>query len=75
MDRCRFVSSWGGVARCGDPGYREGFCRFHHECYRTGEIDDRGVISESLTDQERRREINFHALRGTSEPTPAAGKA
>ncbi len=75
MERCRFVSSWGGVARCGDPAFREGFCRFHHDCWRQGEIDDRGIISESLTDQERRRAINFHALRGMSGPTTGAGTA
>ncbi len=68
MERCRFVSSWGGVARCGDPAYREGYCRFHFECYQRREIDDRGIISETLTDQERRRAINFHALRAASGP-------
>ena len=66
MDRCRFVSSWGGVARCGDPAYREGFCGFHYDCDLRGEIDDRGIISERLDDQGRRRTINFHALRGAS---------
>ncbi len=71
MERCRFVSSWGGVARCRDAAYREGFCRFHYDCYRRGEIDDRGIISERLTDQERRREINFHALIAPGAP-PAA---
>lgn len=64
MDRCRFVSSWGGVARCADPAYHRGFCRFHFECYERGEITERGLISERLDNQERRRAINFHALRG-----------
>jgi hypothetical protein len=75
MERCRFVSSWGGVARCGDPAYRLGFCRFHFECYRRGEIDDRGIISEALDDQERRRAINFHGLSRATDPTAASGTA
>ena len=54
------------MARCGEPAYRLGFCRFHFECYRRGEIDIRGVISERVTDQERRRRINFHGLRQES---------
>jgi len=62
MERCRFTTSLGGVARCSDPAYREGFCRFHFECYRRGEITDRGLISETLDDQERRRAINLHGL-------------
>lgn len=62
MERCRFTTSWGGVARCADAAYREGFCAFHFDCYRHGEITERGLISEALDDQERRRAINFHAL-------------
>jgi len=54
------------VQRCGEPAYRIGFCRFHFECYRRGEIDIRGVISERVTDQQRRRQINFHGLRQES---------
>jgi hypothetical protein len=68
MDRCRFVTSWGGVARCGDEVFREGFCRFHFECFRNGEITERGLISERLSDQNRRREINYHALHPPSGP-------
>jgi hypothetical protein len=68
MDRCRFVTSWGGVARCGDEVFREGFCRFHFECFRNGEISERGLISERLSDQNRRREINYHALHPPSGP-------
>jgi len=70
MERCRFVTSWGGVVRCGDPAFREGFCRFHYECFRSGEITERGLISERLDDQERRRAINFHAVT-TSAATPS----
>lgn len=68
MDHCRFVTSWGGVARCSDEVFREGFCRFHFECFRNGEITERGLISERLSDQARRREINYHALNPSSEP-------
>ena len=62
MDHCRFTTSWGVVARCADPAYREGFCNFHYDCYTRGEITERGLISETLSNQERRRAINFHAL-------------
>ncbi|PYT17430.1 MAG: hypothetical protein DMF51_02570 [Acidobacteria bacterium] len=72
MDRCRFTSSWGGVVRCGEPVYRLGFCRFHFDCYVRGEIDIRGVISERVTDQERRRQINFHGLPPARTTTSAA---
>lgn len=62
MESCRFVSSCGGVARCGGQVFHDGFCHFHFDCYRRGEITARGLISEKLSDQDRRREINFHAL-------------
>lgn len=68
MERCRFVTSWGGVERCGDPAERFGFCRFHFDCYRRGEINERGIISERLDDQERRRAINFHGARSAGAP-------
>lgn len=71
MERCRFVTSWGGVARCAEEAFREGFCRFHFECYQRGEITARGLISESLDDQRRRRAINFHAIRTESDPRSA----
>ena len=71
MERCRFVSSWGGVARCGDEAWRDGFCRFHAACLDQGEITERGLISERLTDQDRRRAINFHAIRTSSGPRAA----
>ncbi len=70
MTTCRFVSSWGGVRRCLDPADQLGFCHFHHDCYLRGELDNRGVISERLTDQDRRRAINFHGVR--SEDVPVA---
>ena len=71
MERCRFTSSWGGVARCPDPAERLGFCRFHFACYSAGEIDIRGVIAERVTDQTRRRVINYHGLE-TEGPRPFA---
>ena len=71
MEPCRFVTSWGGVARCADEAYREGFCRFHFECYERGEITERGLISELLSDQERRRAINFHGLGAAASGPPA----
>lgn len=72
MERCRFTSSWGGVQRCGQPALRLGFCRFHFDCYARGEIDVRGVISERVTDQKRRRQINFHGLANGETPSSAA---
>ena len=68
MERCRFTSSWGGVARCGEPADRLGFCRFHFECYMRGEILANGQINEKLTDQARRRAINFHGLNLSQAP-------
>jgi hypothetical protein len=41
----------------------EGFCRFHYDALRRGEINERGVINELLADQPRRRAINFHGIR------------
>jgi hypothetical protein len=71
MERCRFTTSWGGVVRCGDPAWRNGFCRFHDDCYQGGEITERGLISERLSDQERRRAINYHAIRTGTGPQAA----
>jgi len=60
--RCTFLSSYGGVYRCQDPLYFLGYCEFHYEAYRRGEINALGHISDKLDDQDRRREINFHGL-------------
>ena len=62
VEPCRFVTSWGGVVHCIQPAHRHGFCSFHYDCFRNGEITERGLISEALTDQERRRKINFYGL-------------
>jgi|GEM_PF-1526954 len=60
--RCRFRSSFGGNLHCADEVYHYGYCRFHFECYSRGEILANGQINEKLTDQVRRRLINFHAI-------------
>ena len=62
MKHCRFRTSHGGAQFCQDPVYLEGFCKFHHKAYRHGEITEHGVINELLSDQSRRREINFHGV-------------
>jgi hypothetical protein len=67
MKHCRFRTSHGGALFCQDPIYLEGFCRFHHQALRNGEININGVINESLSDQKRRREINTHGIRFDSE--------
>ena len=59
---CRFITSCGGAAHCQDPPYLLGFCEFHFECYERGEIDQQGWISDLLSDQDRRRQINFHGV-------------
>jgi hypothetical protein len=66
MQHCKFRTSFGGVEFCQDPVYLEGFCRFHHEALRNGEINEHGVINERVSDQTRRRQINYHGI--SSEP-------
>lgn len=61
-DRCRFLSSLGGVHHCPDPVYREGFCHFHFEAFLRSEVLPNGQISERLTDQNRRRALNYHGI-------------
>ena len=62
MDHCRFLSSLGGVHHCPDPVYREGFCHFHFEAFLRGEVLPNGQLSERLTDQDRRRALNYHGI-------------
>ena len=62
VSHCRFRTSNGGSEFCQDPAYFEGYCRFHFEALRRGEINELGIINERLSDQARRREINFHGL-------------
>ncbi len=67
LTHCRFRTSHGGALFCQDPVYLEGFCRFHYQALARGEINERGVINELLSDQNRRREINFHGIRVPTE--------
>lgn len=62
MDHCGFRTSWGGALFCRDAPYLEGFCKFHYAALLRGEINEQGVINERLSDQRRRREINFHGI-------------
>ena len=62
MKHCRFRTSFGGARFCQDEVYLEGFCSFHFEALQRGEINEMGVINELLTDQIRRREINYHGI-------------
>jgi hypothetical protein len=62
VTHCRFRTSHGGAEFCTDPAYLEGFCRFHYDALKRGEINELGVINELLSDQVRRREINFHGI-------------
>lgn len=66
MSNCRFRTSHGGSEFCRDRSYLEGFCRFHYDALKGGEINELGVINELLSDQVRRREINFHGT--TAKP-------
>ena len=62
LKHCRFRTSHGGALFCQDPAYLEGFCRFHSAALQAGEINEHGVLNELLSDQVRRREINFHGI-------------
>ena len=62
MKHCRFRTSYGGTLFCQDRVYLEGFCKFHYAALQKGEINENGVINELLSDQERRREINYHGI-------------
>ncbi len=59
---CRFRTSLGGSRFCSDAVYLEGFCLFHFDALQNGEINENGVLNERLSDQDRRREINFHGI-------------
>ena len=62
MQHCRFRTSWGGAKFCQDAPYLEGFCKFHYRAFEKGEINELGVLNERLSDQDRRREINYHGI-------------
>jgi hypothetical protein len=72
VGHCKFRTSWGGARFCQDPAYLEGFCKFHHAALLRGEINERGILNERLSDQRRRREINFHGI-DTDEGTYVEG--
>jgi hypothetical protein len=63
LKHCRFRTSNGGALFCQDPPYLEGFCRFHSAALQAGEMNEHGVLNEQLSDQIRRREINFHGIK------------
>ena len=62
MTTCKFRTSFGGARFCQDRVYLEGFCKFHYRAFQQGEINELGVINELLSDQVRRREINYHGI-------------
>jgi hypothetical protein len=62
VKHCRFRTSLGGVLFCQDRVYLEGFCKFHYRALQVGEINEHGVINEKVSDQIRRREINYHGI-------------
>ena len=61
VSHCRFRTSNENTS-CSDLTYLEGFCRFHYDALKRGEINELGVLNELLSDQVRRREINFHGI-------------
>ncbi|MFQ5670357.1 MAG: hypothetical protein ACE5HD_07565 [Acidobacteriota bacterium] len=60
--RCRFISSYDGVSRCRHSEYAQDFCRFHYRAYLAGEITVQGYLVDGLSDQVRRRAINYHGI-------------
>ena len=62
MQHCRFRTSYGGALFCQEGVYLEGFCKFHYKALQNGEMNENGVLSERLSDQDRRREINFYGI-------------
>ena len=62
MKHCQFRTSFGGAKFCQEPVYLEGFCEFHFRALQAGEINELGVINEKVSDQTRRREINYHGI-------------
>jgi len=61
-ETCKFVSQFDGTSRCEDPAHDLGFCRFHRDALDRGELDEDGVMSDSIVDQRRRREISYHGM-------------
>ena len=67
---CKFITSFGGAAYCMDAPYLLGFCEFHFDGFERGEIDLEGRISDNLSDQIRRRAINFHGVKLPNDIKP-----
>ncbi len=61
-ETCRYISSYDGCTHCQDPAYAQGFCRFHYQAYQAGEVTAEGYLDDRLSDQARRRAINFHGI-------------
>ncbi len=66
MPHCKFRTSYGGAMFCQDDVYLEGFCKFHYRALQSDEINENGVINEKISDQVRRREINYHGVQAES---------
>ena len=62
MKHCKFRTSFGGSLYCREQPYLEGFCKFHFQALQDREINENGIINEQISDQARRREINFHGI-------------
>jgi len=62
LKHCGFRTSLGGVLFCKDDVYLEGLCKFHYRALQAGEINENGVINETISDQTRRRQINYHGI-------------
>jgi hypothetical protein len=67
---CKFITSFGGAAYCMDPPYLLGFCEFHFDAFERGEIELEGRFSDKLSDQIRRRAINFHGVKLPNDLKP-----
>lgn len=79
--RCRYISTYDGVTRCCHPVLAQEFCRGHYEALLQGEITEEGYLSDSLSDQVRRRELNYLGIQPEavlvgpgSEPLPAGAR-
>ena len=61
-ENCRYISTYDGHSRCRDQVHAQGFCRFHYQAYVAGDITAEGYLADHLSDQSRRRAINFHGV-------------
>ena len=63
LTHCKFRTSFGGSLFCQHTPYLEGYCEFHYRALQADEINEYGVLNERLSDQNRRREINFYGIK------------